>query len=72
MVGAEALICMLSDKIDKEVIEAAGPQLKLISTLSVGFDHVDLKTAKEKKIKIGYTVRRHKGREYNETHRIRW
>ncbi|KAI8342939.1 D-isomer specific 2-hydroxyacid dehydrogenase [Chlamydoabsidia padenii] len=53
--GAEALICMLSDKIDKQVIEAAGPQLKLITTLSVGFDHVDLKTAKEKNIKIGYT-----------------
>ncbi|ORZ05771.1 D-isomer specific 2-hydroxyacid dehydrogenase [Absidia repens] len=53
--GAEALICMLSDKIDKEVLEAAGPQLKLVTTLSVGFDHVDLKTAKEKNIKIGYT-----------------
>lgn len=56
---------MLSDKIDKEVMEAAGPQLKLISTLSVGFDHVDLKTAREKNIKIGYTVRRREeGGEY--------
>ncbi|KAI8093435.1 D-isomer specific 2-hydroxyacid dehydrogenase [Halteromyces radiatus] len=53
--GADALICMLSDKIDKQVFDAAGPQLKLVTTLSVGHDHIDLKTAREKKIKIGYT-----------------
>ncbi|KAI8065313.1 D-isomer specific 2-hydroxyacid dehydrogenase [Gongronella butleri] len=53
--GAEALICMLSDKIDKEVLDAAGPQLKLVTTLSVGHDHIDLATARERGIKIGYT-----------------
>jgi glyoxylate/hydroxypyruvate reductase len=60
--GAEALLCMLSDNIDKEILEAAGPQLKLVTTLSVGVDHIDLKTAKERKIKIGYTVRDPDGR----------
>ncbi|SAM08643.1 hypothetical protein [Absidia glauca] len=53
--GAEALLCMLSDNIDEEILEAAGPQLKLVTTLSVGVDHIDLKTAKERNIKIGYT-----------------
>ncbi|KAI9304751.1 D-isomer specific 2-hydroxyacid dehydrogenase [Cunninghamella echinulata] len=53
--GADALICTLSDKIDKEILEAAGPQLKLVSTMSVGYDHIDIKTAREKNIKIGYT-----------------
>ncbi|CAO3631619.1 unnamed protein product [Cunninghamella blakesleeana] len=53
--GADALICTLSDNIDKEVLEAAGPQLKLVSTMSVGFDHIDIKAARAKDIKIGYT-----------------
>lgn len=53
--GAQGLICMLSDKIDKELLEAAGPQLKVVSTLSVGYDHIDLITARENQIKIGYT-----------------
>ncbi|KAI8388437.1 D-isomer specific 2-hydroxyacid dehydrogenase [Radiomyces spectabilis] len=53
--GAEALICMLSDKIDKEILEAAGPQLKLVTTMSVGFDHIDLETARKNDITIGYT-----------------
>jgi glyoxylate reductase len=40
----EALICLLSDKIDKQVIEA-GPQLKIIANLGVGYDNIDLITA---------------------------
>ncbi|CAO3659372.1 hypothetical protein CU097_002340 [Rhizopus azygosporus] len=53
--GAEGLICMLSDKIDADVFNAAGPSLKVVSTMSVGYDHIDLATAKEKNIQIGYT-----------------
>lgn len=32
-----------------------GPSLKVVSTMSVGYDHIDLATAKEKNIQIGYT-----------------
>lgn len=53
--GAEGLICMLSDKIDKELLETAGPQLKVVSTMSVGYDHIDLNVAREHDIKVGYT-----------------
>jgi glyoxylate/hydroxypyruvate reductase len=53
--GAEGIICMLSDKIDKELLDAAGPQLKVVSTMSVGYDHIDLKTARENNVQIGYT-----------------
>lgn len=53
--GAQGLICMLSDKVDKELFEAAGPQLNVVSTMSVGYDHIDLDTAREKNVKIGYT-----------------
>ncbi|EDQ92697.1 uncharacterized protein MONBRDRAFT_19417 [Monosiga brevicollis MX1] len=53
--GAHGIVCMLSDKIDKEVIEAAGPNLKCISTLSVGFNHIDVDECKTRGIKIGNT-----------------
>ncbi|CAD5123489.1 unnamed protein product [Dimorphilus gyrociliatus] len=53
--GIHGLYCLLTDKIDKEVIGAAGPNLKVISTMSVGFNHIDLQTCKEQNIRVGYT-----------------
>jgi len=50
----DGLICFPYDKIDKEVIDLAN-NLKVISTFSVGFDHIDTKYAKKKKIRVGYT-----------------
>jgi len=43
----------VGSNIDKEVINAF-PNLKLIATRSTGFDHIDLKAAKEKNIPIAY------------------
>jgi glyoxylate reductase len=51
---ADGLICFPYDKIDKEMIDGA-KNLKVISTYSVGFDHIDTEYAKEKKIRVGYT-----------------
>uniref|UniRef100_A0A3Q2V8X9 Glyoxylate reductase/hydroxypyruvate reductase n=1 Tax=Haplochromis burtoni TaxID=8153 RepID=A0A3Q2V8X9_HAPBU len=53
--GAHGLLCLLSDKIDAEVLEAAGPNLKVISTLSVGFDHLAIDEIKKRGIRVGYT-----------------
>lgn len=53
--GADGLLCLLTDKIDEEVLEAAGPNLKVISTLSVGFDHLNLPEIKKRGIRVGYT-----------------
>ncbi len=50
----DGLICFPYDNIDKDVIKA-GAKLKAISAFSVGYDQVDVKFAKERKIKIGYT-----------------
>ncbi|XP_005999961.3 glyoxylate reductase/hydroxypyruvate reductase isoform X2 [Latimeria chalumnae] len=55
VVGAQGLYCLLSDKIDVEVLDAAGPNLKVISTLSVGFDHLALEEIKKRGIRVGYT-----------------
>ncbi|XP_056294878.1 glyoxylate reductase/hydroxypyruvate reductase [Pseudoliparis swirei] len=53
--GAHGLLCLLSDRIDAEVLDAAGPNLKVISTLSVGFDHMALDEIKKRGIRVGYT-----------------
>ncbi|GIY43663.1 hypothetical protein CEXT_548201, partial [Caerostris extrusa] len=45
--GKDALLCLLTDPIDKEVLDVAGPQLKVIATMSVGFDHIDLEECKK-------------------------
>jgi len=50
----DGLICFPYDKINKEVIDLA-KNLKVISTYSVGYDHIDTKYAKKKKIRVGYT-----------------
>lgn len=53
--GVNALICMLGDKIDSEVMDAAGPNLKVISCYSVGHDHVDIYEATKRKIAVTNT-----------------
>ena len=50
----DGLICFPYDQINKKIIESA-KNLKVISTYSVGYDHVDTQFAKEKKIRVGYT-----------------
>jgi glyoxylate reductase len=48
------LVCMLSDKIDKELMDQA-PKLKVIANYAVGFDNIDVKYASKKGIKVGNT-----------------
>ncbi|MEJ2770803.1 MULTISPECIES: 2-hydroxyacid dehydrogenase [unclassified Stygiolobus] len=52
--NVDGILCTLNTKIDKEVISAA-KNLKVISTYSVGFDHIDVKEAKSRGIRLGYT-----------------
>jgi D-isomer specific 2-hydroxyacid dehydrogenase-like protein len=54
--GADGILCMLSDKIDKEVMKAAGPQLRVISSYSTGFEHIDVKEATARGIYVTFTA----------------
>lgn len=49
--GKDALICPLSDKIDKEIMDAA-KDLKLILNYGAGFDNIDIAYAREKGIAV--------------------
>ncbi|XP_073873160.1 glyoxylate reductase/hydroxypyruvate reductase isoform X5 [Macaca fascicularis] len=53
--GAHGLLCLLSDRVDKRILDAAGANLKVISTLSVGVDHLALDEIKKRGIRVGYT-----------------
>lgn len=53
--GADAVLCMLTDKIGKDVMDAAGKQLKIIANYAVGFDNIDLAAAKRKKVFVTNT-----------------
>ncbi|GAB1527925.1 hypothetical protein RhiTH_011113 [Rhizoctonia solani] len=55
VVGAVGLVVTLTDKVDKRLIDAAGPSLKVVSTMSVGYDHVDIAILKARGIKLGFT-----------------
>ncbi|KAJ1858906.1 hypothetical protein LPJ73_001853 [Coemansia sp. RSA 2703] len=53
--GADGLVCLLSDRIDHELLSAAGERLKVVSTVSVGYDHVDLKALQTHGALLGHT-----------------
>jgi len=50
----DGLICFPYDKINQDTLGMA-ENLKVISTYSVGFDHIDIEYAKSKKIRVGHT-----------------
>ena len=52
---ADVLVPTVTDVIDADIIEAAGPQLKLIASFGVGVDHIDLVAAHKKGITVTNT-----------------
>ena len=53
--GAEGLLCLLTDRVDGEVMDAAGGRLRVISNHAVGFDNVDVTAATQRGIPVGNT-----------------
>lgn len=52
--GVEGLICLLSDRIDREVLEA-GKALRVVANVAVGYDNIDLQAANELGIMVTNT-----------------
>jgi glyoxylate reductase len=52
---AEVLVPTVTDRIDAEVLAAAGPALKLIASFGTGIDHVDLAAAQQRGIIVTNT-----------------
>lgn len=53
--GADALLCLLTDAIDDEVLEAAGKRLKIVANYAVGFDNINLASAKKRGVVVTNT-----------------
>jgi len=43
--GTDAILSLLTDKIDNELLEAAGSQLKVVANYAVGYDNINLADA---------------------------
>jgi len=53
--GAEAIVTLLTDKINGEVLDGIGSQLKIVANYAVGFDNIDLEAAKERNVEVTNT-----------------
>src|SRR2546430_2401452 len=53
--GKHAILSLLTDPIDAEVIQSAGPQLKVISNYAVGYNNIDVAEATKRKILVTNT-----------------
>lgn len=50
VVGADAIMTLLTERIDAELLDAAGPQLKVVANVAVGYDNIDVPACTERGI----------------------
>jgi len=53
--GMDGIITLLTDRVDADLMDAAGPQLKIVSNYAVGFDNIDVKAASDRGIVVTNT-----------------
>lgn len=53
--GVDIILSLLTEQIDAKVMDAAGPNLKMIANYAVGFDNIDLEAARERNIVVSNT-----------------
>jgi glyoxylate reductase len=53
--GCDGVLTLLTDKVDAEFLDRAGPQLKVVSNYAVGFDNVDVAECTRRGIPVGNT-----------------
>ena len=53
--GATALFAHINDSVNGEIMDAAGPSLKVIAEFGVGYDNIDVEAANERDIAVANT-----------------
>jgi lactate dehydrogenase-like 2-hydroxyacid dehydrogenase len=53
--GARAVVCTLTDRVDAAVLDAAGPQLRVVANVAVGFDNIDVSAARDRGVVVTNT-----------------
>jgi glyoxylate reductase len=54
--AVDGVLCMVTDRIDDELLEHAGPQLKVVSNYGVGYDHIDVSACTRRGVAVGNTA----------------
>jgi len=53
--GCDGILALLTDRVDGELLDAAGPQLKVVSNFAVGYDNVDVPACTGRGVAVGNT-----------------
>jgi len=53
--GAEAVVTLLHDRVDAAFFDAAGPQLRCVANVAVGYDNIDVNAARERGVVVTNT-----------------
>ena len=53
--GADALLCTLADPIDRALLEALTPPLRIVSTFAVGYENIDCAAARALGVQVAHT-----------------
>jgi glyoxylate reductase len=53
--GCDGLMLMLTDRVDDELLDAAGPQLRIVADYAVGVDNIDLDACRRRGVVVSNT-----------------
>jgi glyoxylate reductase len=53
--GVDGALTLLTDKVDDEFLDAAGPGLRVVSNYAVGFDNIDVAACARRRVRVGNT-----------------
>jgi lactate dehydrogenase-like 2-hydroxyacid dehydrogenase len=53
--GCDGVLTLLTDRVDDEFLDRAGPRLKVVSNFAVGFDNIDVAACTARGIPVGNT-----------------
>src|SRR4029079_18167489 len=53
--GVDGVLALLTDRVDAEFFDRAGPQLKVVSNYAVGFDNIVVPEATRRGVPVGNT-----------------
>ena len=54
--GVDGVLAMVTDGVNEELLDRAGPQLKVVSNFGVGFDNIDVAACTRRRIAVGNTA----------------
>jgi len=53
--GIDAILSLLTDKMNGEILDAAGPQIKIVANYAVGYDNIDVKALTDRGVIVTNT-----------------